>query len=263
MNFQTIELVVEDGLAELILNDAEAGNPMGEVFCREFGQAANELAKRKDVRAILLRAEGRFFSVGGDVTMFARDLDAASAVVRDGTFGLHMGLTRLVRMDAPIVGCAHASAAGGAVALLANCDLVYAARSARFTAAYAQLGFTCDLGATVGLASRMGIARARRFLLLGESLGAEEAADVGLVDHVVDDGAEAVQQARAAATILAAGPTRAFGELRRLFAQSLATPLEAQLENEAQSLARAAATADAREGISAFTGRRQPRFTGR
>ncbi|MBQ0923488.1 enoyl-CoA hydratase/isomerase family protein [Saccharopolyspora endophytica] len=261
MNYQTIDLLVDDGLAELVLNDAEPGNPMGAVFCREFGQVANELAKRGDVRAVLLRAEGRFFSVGGDVNLFSRDLDAAPAAVRDGTFGLHMGLTRLLRMDAPIVACAHASAAGGAVSLLSHCDVVYAARSARFTAAYAQLGFTCDLGATAGFASRMGIARARRFLLLSESLDADEALGAGLVDHVVADHVVA-EQARATAVALAAGPTRAFGEVRRLVARSLATPLETQLEDEAQSLARAAATADAREGISAFAARRQPRFSG-
>jgi 2-(1,2-epoxy-1,2-dihydrophenyl)acetyl-CoA isomerase len=261
MNYQTIDLLVEDGLAELVLNDALPGNPMGEVFCREFGEAANELAKRGDVRAVLLRAVGPFFSVGGDVSMFSRDLDAAPSAVRDGTFGLHMGLARLLRMDAPVVACAHASAAGGAVSLLANCDVVYAARSARFTAAYTRLGFTCDLGATVGLASRMGIAGARRFLLLGESLDADEALGAGLVDYIVDDQGVA-EQTRAAAVALAAGPTRAFGEIRRLVARSLATPLETQLEDEAQSLARSAATADAREGISAFTAGRRPHFSG-
>jgi 2-(1,2-epoxy-1,2-dihydrophenyl)acetyl-CoA isomerase len=261
VRFQTLELLVDDGLAQLVLDGPDEGNPMGAVFCREFGEAANELANRRDVRVVLLKATGRFFSVGGDVGLFSRDLDAAPAAVRDGTFGLHMGLARLLRMDAPLVGCAHATAAGGAVSLLSHCDVVYAARSARFSAAYVHLGFTCDLGATFGLASRMGLARARRFLLLGESLGAEAARDAGLVDHVVDDD-DVVDVATAAAAALGRGPTRAYGEVRRLFARSLATPLETLLEDEAQSLARAAATADAREGITAFTERRPPHFAG-
>jgi 2-(1,2-epoxy-1,2-dihydrophenyl)acetyl-CoA isomerase len=261
VSFETLELLVEDGLASLVLANPDEGNAMGAVFCREFGEAANELANRKDVRVVLLLARGRFFSVGGDVSLFCRDLDGAPGAVRDGTFGLHMGLTRLLRMDAPLVGCAHATAAGGAVSLLSHCDVVYAARSARFSAAYAHLGFTCDLGATFGLASRMGIARARRFLLLGESLDAEAARDAGLVDHVVDDDT-VVEAATAAATTLGRGPTRAYGEVRRLLARSLATPIETLLEDEAQSLARAAATADGREGITAFTERRPPHFTG-
>lgn len=261
MQHQTIDLLVEDGLAHVVLNDAEPGKPMGEVFCRESGEVAHELAKHSGVRAVLLRAEGAFFSVGGDVSLFSRDLDRAATEVLNGTYNLHMGLTRLLRMDAPIVACAHGTAAGGAVSLLSNCDLVFAADDARFTAAYTQLGFTCDLGGTVGLASRMGIARARRFLLLNETLDADEAAAAGLVDHVVRDGRVA-ERALAAAEELAAGPTRAYGDLRRLVGRALATPLETQLEDEAQSLARAAATADGREGITAFTQRRQPNFSG-
>ncbi|MFB9073497.1 enoyl-CoA hydratase/isomerase family protein [Citricoccus parietis] len=235
---------------------------MGETFCREFGQAANELAGRGDVRAVLLHAKGRFFSVGGDVGLFSRDLEAAPPEVLNGTYNLHMGLTRLLRMDAPLIGCVHAAAAGGAVSLISHCDIVYASQSARFTAAYAQLGFTADLGATFGLASRMGPARAKRFLLLNESLDAEEALRTGLVDYVVEDDV-VLEKATATAETLRSGPTQAFGGVRRLMAHSLATPPEAQLENEAQSLARSAGTADAREGITAFTERRPPSFQGR
>ncbi|GAA1365246.1 enoyl-CoA hydratase/isomerase family protein [Arthrobacter rhombi] len=262
MCFETLDVTVEDGLASFLLDHPDDGNPMGETFCREFGQAANELARRGDVRAILLHARGRFFSVGGDVGLFSRDLDAAPAEVLNGTYDLHMGLTRLLRMDAPLIGCVQGPAAGGAVSLISHCDLVYASRSARFTAAYAQLGFTGDLGATFGLASRMGLARARRFLLLNESLDANEALQAGLVDHVVEDD-KVLVEATATAEVLRNGPTRAYGDVRRLVSRALATPLESQLEDEAQSLARAAGTADAREGITAFTERRPPVFRGR
>lgn len=117
------------------------------------------------------------------------------------------------------------------------------------------------MGASFGLASRMGIARARRFLLLGETLDADAAQHAGLVDHVLDDDAVAMA-AEGAATSLAQGPTRAYGEVRHLLARSLGTAFEAQLEDEAQALVRASASADAREGIAAFTEKRRPRFTG-
>lgn len=178
-----------------------------------------------------------------------------------GTGSLHLGLVRLLRMDAPIIGCAQGPAAGGAVSLLSHCDLVYAARSASFSAAYARLGFSVDLGASFGLASRMGISRAKRFLLLAETLDAEEALREGLVDVVADD-TSALAEATAAAGALAQGPTRAFGEVRRLMARSLSTPAAPLLEDEAQSLARVAGTADGREGVAAFAELRPPRFTG-
>lgn len=262
MGYQTLELTVGDGLARLVLNQPELGNPFDPACCAEFGQVATELAGRRDVRAVLLSARGRFFSVGGDLAPFARDLDAMPETVLRGTAGLHMGMARLLRMDAPIIASVHATAMGGAVSVLSNCDLVYCARSARLGAAYSRIGFTCDLGASFGLASRLGPARARRFLILGEVLDAVQAEAVGLVDFVVEDAALEAE-AEQAALRLAAGPTRAYGEVRRLMARALARGAEELLEDEAQALARVAAGPDAREGIAAFMEKRAPVFQGR
>jgi 2-(1,2-epoxy-1,2-dihydrophenyl)acetyl-CoA isomerase len=108
----------------------------------------------------------------------------------------------------------------------------------------------------------MGVARARRFLLLAEMLDSATAAGLGLVDHLVDDEV-LLAEAEKAAEKLALGPTRAYGEIRRLFGRALGQPLEAQMEDEAQGLARVAATNDAREGITAFVEKRKPNFQGR
>ena len=110
-------------------------------------------------------------------------------------------------------------------------------------------------------ARRMGVARTRRFLLLNETLDASAALAAGLVDEVtsLDDFAA---RAEAIAQQLASGPTRAFGEMRRLLLSVQDQPLETQLELEAQALARSAATADAREGLTAFAAHRKPVFLG-
>lgn len=262
MTYQSMSLTVNDGLARLVLNQPEIGNPYNAIFCAEWAQVANELAGRTDVRAVLITAAGKFFSVGGDIGMFSKNLDGLPAKIREWTADLHMGTARMARLDAPIVVAVHATCMGGACALVANCDLTFAAKSARFGAAYTQIGYTCDAGATFGFASRMGIARARRFLLLTEMLDAEEAARAGLIDHVVDDD-KLIAEAEKAAIKLSKGPTRALGELRRLFARSLGQPFEAQLEDEAQALTRAASSADAREGIMAFVEKRKANFQGR
>lgn len=262
MSYQSLELTVTDGLARLVLNQPEIGNPFNAVFCAEWAQVANELAGRNDVRAVLITARGKFFSVGGDINMFSKNLDVLPAKIREWTAGLHMGTARMARLDAPIVAAVHATCMGGACALIANCELVFSAKSARFGAAYSQIGYSCDAGATYGFASRMGIARAKRFLMLGEMLEAEQAASVGLVDHVVDDAA-LMAEAEKAAMKLAQGPTRAYGELRKLFMRALGNPFEAQLEDEAQALVRAASADDAREGIMAFVEKRKPKFQGR
>jgi 2-(1,2-epoxy-1,2-dihydrophenyl)acetyl-CoA isomerase len=261
MTYQSIELSVADGLARVVLNQPDEGNPFNATFCSEWAAVANELAGRKDVRAVLITARGKFFSVGGDIGMFAKNLDELPNCIREWTAGLHMGAARFARLDAPIVVAVHATCMGGACALVANSDLVYAAKSARFGAAYSQIGYSCDAGASFGLSSRLGIARARRFILLAEMLEAPEAGRIGLVDHVVDD-AVLMEEAERAAIRLSRGPTRAYGEIRRLFARSLGQPYEAQLEDEAQALTRAASTQDAREGITAFVEKRKAQFKG-
>ena len=262
MSYVSLELTITDGLARLVMNQPDQGNPFNAELCADLCAVANELAGRDDLRAVLLSARGRFFSVGGDIQMFAQTLDNLPSKIREWTSGLHMGMARLARLDAPIVACVHATCMGGAVALAANCDLVFSARSARFGAAYPQIGYSCDAGATFGLASRVGLSRARRFLLLNEMLDAEEAARIGLVDYVHDDDAVAAE-AEKAAIKLAQGPTRAYGAIRHLLSRSLGQPFESQLEDEAQALIRVSASADAREGILAFAEKRKPRFQGR
>ncbi|MBQ0758261.1 MAG: enoyl-CoA hydratase/isomerase family protein [Zhongshania sp.] len=262
MTYESFELSFDKGLARLTLNLPQLGNALTETTCRELALVADELGQREDLRAVLLSGKGKHFCVGGDLSMFTRDLDQAHSAVLRGTSGLHMGLTRLRRLNAPIIACVQGAAAGGGVALLSHCDFVVAARSASFSPAYIHIGFSCDLGATTGLVSRMGLPAARRFLMLGETLGAEAAFKVGLVDELCED-TELVARTEALAIKLNCGPTRAYAALRQLLAAASCTPFETQLEDEAQALRAIASSDDAKEGIRAFTEKRSPDFRGR
>jgi 2-(1,2-epoxy-1,2-dihydrophenyl)acetyl-CoA isomerase len=164
-------------------------------------------------------------------------------------------------MDAPIVAAVHGVCAGGMSGVIAGSDIVIARADARFVAAYAGIAFSCDAGSSAMYTRRMGPAGARRFLLLNQTLDAAAALEAGLADEVVAADAFS-ERAESLVATLAAGPTRAFGEMRRLLLSAPITPLETQLELEAQALARCAATADAREGLTAFSQKRAPAFTG-
>jgi len=260
--YESIDLTVSEGIARLTLNQPELGNPFNAAFCEELAQVANALSGRDDLRAVLITGRGKFFSVGGDIRMFADDLDNLPGNIRTWTAGLHMGIARLQRLNAPLIASVHATCMGGGVALIAGCDMVLAGRSARFGAAYPQIGYTCDAGASFVLAARLGIARTRRFFLFNEMLDAQAAAGIGLIDELVDDAALA-EETEKVVKKLASGPTRAFGAVRQLVNKALRTPFEAQLEDEAQALAIVAGSADAREGITAFVEKRKAKFQGR
>ncbi len=252
----------DGALAIVTLTQAARGNPFDGVFCRDFKQAAAHLFDARDLRAVLLRAEGANFSFGGDIKTFHPVREQLSPLVREWTADLHMGLQRFWRLPVPVVSAVQGFAMGGGVALMAGADLVLAGQSARFGSAFAQLGFSCDSGTSFVLTARMGMARARRFLLMTEILTSQEAVAAGLADRVLPD--EALQDmALATARQLAAGPTMAYGELKRLFLKAGQATLEAQLEDEALTMARVCMTADAHEGLAAMVEKRKPVFQGR
>lgn len=262
MSYSTLSLAVADGIANLTLTRGETGNPVNGAFCRDLYDVATELAGRNDVRAILLRAEGRAFSYGGDIAGFLPHLHDLPRIMRAWTGDFHTAIIRLQRLDAPIVAAVHGVCAGGMVALVAGADFVIGCERTRFVAAYAGIGLPCDGGASVSLVERLGKVRARHFLLLNQTLDADAALAAGLLDEQVAAG-ELDARAVDLAARLAAGPTRAFGDVRRLIRMSGTVAVEAQFEAEAQAMARAAATADARDGIGAFAAKRRPAFTGR
>ena len=259
---QAIRLEIDaTGLAILNLSQPARGNPFDPAFCLQFKEAFLQLWETPGLRAVLIRADGTNFSLGGDLKLFYPQRDALPALVRKMTSDLHVGLSRAWTLPVPVIAQIHGFAMGGGVALLAGCDVVVAGRSARFGSAFAQLGFSCDSGSSAALTMRMGAARARRFVMLTEVLSSDEALASGLIDQVVDDAALA-ETALAMANRLAAGPTLAFGQIKRLFMQAGAVQLQAQLEDEALTLAGISASQDAREGVAAFVERRKPKFVG-
>jgi 2-(1,2-epoxy-1,2-dihydrophenyl)acetyl-CoA isomerase len=258
----SIDCAIDGGLAHIVLNQPDRGNPIDGDFCREFSLCMAELSERDDVRSVLISARGRLFSVGGDLAALASRGAALPVTIKSWTADLHAAIVRMVRMRAPVVVAVQGNVAGGSVSLMAAGDLVVMAKSARVSSAFAKIGFTPDSGSTTTVTRRIGLVRAKRFFLLGETMDADAALSAGLVDFVVNDDA-VVEKAEKIARELASGPTEAYGGIKRLFLQAPNRCIESQLEEEAQTLAAISRTADAQEGIKAFREKRKPEFSGR
>jgi 2-(1,2-epoxy-1,2-dihydrophenyl)acetyl-CoA isomerase len=165
-------------------------------------------------------------------------------------------------MDAPLVTLVNGTAAGAGFSLAISGDIVIAAESAKFTPAYTRIGMSADGGGSFVLPRLIGAQRARQLLLLNPLCSASEARDLGLVGFVVPDADLEAKGAEIART-LAAGPTRAYGEVKRLLLDSHSNSLEQHLALESRSMSALAETADGREGFAAFVAKRPAHFTGR
>jgi 2-(1,2-epoxy-1,2-dihydrophenyl)acetyl-CoA isomerase len=174
----------------------------------------------------------------------------------------HLALDRLTRIDAPVVCAVRGAAAGGGLGLLHAADVVVAAQDSKFALGYAALGLPSDGGNTWFLPRLVGLRRAQQLMLLNRVLTAPEALDWGLVTELVP-AAEVEGRARQLAQQLAAGPTQAFGRMKRLLRDSWTTDLPGQLSAETTQMAEAGASDDAAEGIAAFMAKRRPAFHGR
>jgi 2-(1,2-epoxy-1,2-dihydrophenyl)acetyl-CoA isomerase len=260
MAHTTIEADVVDGLATLTLARPDAGNAIDLAMARELGEVTTAWSVDRGVRAVLLRAVGPTFCVGGDLKSFAAQDDLPGHLI-EVTTHFHAALSRLARMDAPVVAAVQGSAAGGGFSLAIAADLVLAGASSRFVVAYTAIGLTPDGSGSWSLPRLVGLRRALELTLTNRPLSAAEAATEGLVTRVVEDDALEAE-AGALARSLADGPTGALAAAKRLLRTSLAHDLEAQMALESSSLAAAAASADGREGIAAFLEKRRPAFGG-
>ncbi|PIV20650.1 MAG: enoyl-CoA hydratase [Deltaproteobacteria bacterium CG_4_8_14_3_um_filter_45_9] len=261
MEFKTLLFDVRDNVAHIMLNRPEAANSINEEMGKDLMHAALRCDEDPEIRAVLITGAGRMFSGGGDLKDFSAKGNQLPYYVKEITTYLHAAISRLTRMDAPVVAAVQGAVAGAGMSIAIACDIVVAAETARFMVAYTRAGLTPDGSATYFLPRIIGLKRALELTLTNRMFSAQEALQWGLITRVVPDN-ELLAQARAIAVQLATGPTRAYGVSKRLLHSGWTETLETQMENESQAIANSARTADAREGITAFLEKRPAKYKG-
>lgn len=261
MAYETIRYEVKDTIAHVALARPEVANTMNARMADELLDAALRLGTEDSVRAVLITADGAMFSGGGDLKAFLDAGEDVGRLLMHLTTQLHAAISILARLDAPVVTAVNGMAAGGGFSFAISGDYVIAGESARFTLAYTAAGLSPDGSSTFFLPRLVGLRRARELMLTNRRLSAAEALEYGLIDRVVPDaelGAAAGEQARN----FAAGPTAAYGAVKRLLAGSFGESLETQMALESRSIAERAASPDGQEGIRSFVEKRKPSFRG-
>lgn len=253
----------EDGVGHLRLNRPEASNGMDVPFLRALHEAILAAHAEPRVRVLLLSGEGPNFCAGGDVKTFAGQGPGLPDYLREATTWLQACVQGLLSLQVPVIASVHGYAAGGGgFGLVCASDLVVAAESARFLAGATRVGMAPDAGVSVTLPLLVGLRKAMEIVMTNPVLTAAEALEIGLITRVVPD-EELAAASLALARSLAGGATRALGAAKRLVWSGLGARVEAQLPEEARTVAELSGTADALEGLAAVIERRDPVFRGR
>jgi 2-(1,2-epoxy-1,2-dihydrophenyl)acetyl-CoA isomerase len=245
------------------LNRPHRLNAFNEDMHRALRAALAEAEADTECRALLLTGAGRAFSSGQDLSDRVQDASAPPRDLGRSLDTLYNPLVRQLRaLPFPTVAAVNGTAAGAGGSVALHCDIVLAARSARFIQAFAKIGVVPDAGGTWLLPRLVGAARARALALTAEPLAAETAQQWGLIWQVFDD-ARLMPEAEALCARLAAGPTLALGLTKRALDAAETNDLDAQLDLERDLQREAGFSPDYAEGVRAFVEKRVAKFSGR
>jgi len=251
-----------DAVATVTLNRPDRHNALTRELKEALVEALQDVAADDDVRAVVLTGAGSSFCVGQDLGEHAAALEADASTAFD-TVPEHYSpiVTALATMPKPVVAAVNGTCVGAGLGFALACDLRFFADGATLGTAFSAIGLTCDSGLASTLPRAVGEARARQLVLLGRNFTPDEAVGWGIAGEVVP-AEEVLAAATKTASRLAAGPTLAYAESKRLLAVGLDRTLADTLGEEAVAQARCGLTQDHRGAVTAFLNREKPTFSG-
>ena len=236
----------------LTLNRAERHNSLVPELLAEMLAALEMASTQADARAVVLQANGRSFSTGGDVRGFYEHRDDLEAYASEIVGLLNRVILAMVELQVPIVAAVHGIVTGGSMGLVLGSDIVLVAPEASFTPYYSVVGFSPDGGWTALLPPVIGLKRTGEILMRNGTITAEQAVAWGLASRIVP--AERIRkEALSTAEDLATMKAGSIGHTKATLGPAC-DDLEARLEAERSRFVQQIVTTEARQGIEAFLG---------
>lgn len=254
--FQFINIAQTDGVVWLTLNRPDKLNTFTAAMHTEIRTVLARVQQSAEVRCLVITGAGRGFSAGQDLADL--DLSALGDVVEEHYNPLIRSITS---MHIPVIACVNGVAAGAAANMALACDIVLAARSARFIQSFNHVGLVPDGGGTWTLPRLVGLARATALCMTGEPVAAERAEQWGMIWRCVEDD-KLIEETTVLASRLSQQATVGLFYTKQLLRLSQTRTLEDQLNLERDYQQAASKTNDFAEGVDAFLSKRKPRFTG-
>lgn len=258
----SIRYDVNGAVATITLDRPDALNALTVDAKVALRDALERASGDPDVRAVILTGAGRAFCAGQDLREHGEILDAGEAPLDTVREHYNPVIRLITEMPKPVVAAVNGMAAGAGASLAFACDFRLAADTASFLMAFARVGLGPDSGASWTLQRLVGYGRAAAMLMLAEPVAAAQALEMGLVNAVVP-AADLPAAAGELAARLAAGPTVAYGGIKRALAVAATSDLPTALETEAEVQSACGHTSDHQNATRAFLAKQQPTFTGR
>jgi 2-(1,2-epoxy-1,2-dihydrophenyl)acetyl-CoA isomerase len=263
MNFETVQYGLAGSVATITMNRPEALNALSLQLSLDL-RAAIEQAVADRARVVVLTGSGRAFCSGGDL----REMRAMGekegnieAFLDSPLKALHEVILLIRETPVPFIAAVNGVCAGAGTNFALACDLVVAAEDATFNEAFVRIGLSPDCGGTFFLPRAIGEKRAAEAFMLGGTIDARRAEQIGMINRVVP-AADLLQEASKLAAQLAAGPTGSYGRIKRMLNASYSNDLRAQLDLEAGCQLESGRAEDFKEGVTAFFEKRAPQFKG-
>jgi 2-(1,2-epoxy-1,2-dihydrophenyl)acetyl-CoA isomerase len=260
--YETILFEASNGAARITLNRPDRLNSFTVQMHGEVADALSKVESDASVRALLITGAGRGFCAGQDLS---------DRAVAPGADGLDLGeslqnrynplIKRIVNLPKPVVCAVNGVAAGAGANIAFACDIVFAAKSAKFIQSFANIGLVPDSGGTWILPRLVGHARAMGLALTGEPLSAENAENWGLIWRCVEDD-QLKEESNKLLQRFALGPTKGLAAIKMAMRKGWDADLATQLDLERDLQRDLGRSADYKEGVAAFSEKRAPKFSG-
>ena len=262
MNFENIKFTLNNGIAVLTLNRPDKLNSFTQAMHMEVRTALVAVKTSPTARVLLITGAGRGFCAGQDLSDRAVEPGAKGVDLGESVETWYAPLVMAIKaLPMPVICAVNGVAAGAGANLALACDIVLAGKSASFVEVFCKLGLIPDTGGTWHLPRLIGHARAMGMALLGEKLTAEKAEQWGLIWKCVPDEA-LMDQAMAMAVHFSTAPTKGLAYTKQAIQASYNNTLAEQLKLEGLMMRELGYTADYKEGVAAFIGKRPPNFKG-
>jgi 2-(1,2-epoxy-1,2-dihydrophenyl)acetyl-CoA isomerase len=266
MSKATVLYEKRGAIALLTLNRPQALNSFTRQMHRDLWAAFDRIEQDREIRVAVLTGAGRGFCAGADLAEF--DFEPGPDLVQRADPGpvidqaFNPSVRKLVALRVPTIAAVNGVAAGAGASFAMACDLAVAASGASFIQAFSKIGLVPDAGGSWFLIKKLGLARAMGCAMLGDKVSAKDAKEWGMIWDVAPEGEDCVAAALKLAERLAAMPTQALVQTRKLLRAAASNDLDKQLDLERDTQSALGRTHDYIEGVMAFREKRPAQFKG-